>query len=140
MKLSLRAWWSAQRRSPRLVLAVRVFAAALWITFGFLFKVLGLVPRHRMIVATFFGDELAGPITILVGLGETGMGLWVLSGYRPRLCVALQTAAIVSMNTLELLFAWDLLLAPIPMVIGNALFLAVQWWAALNGREARALL
>ena len=60
------------------------------------------------------------------------MGLWILSGIRPRLCAAAQTLAIVGMNTLELALAKDLLLAPVPMVCANTAFLAAGWYCALR--------
>jgi len=118
------------------VAAVRMLAAAVWIAFGLLFKVMGLVPRHRAIVAAVLGEGLAGPVTLAVGLGETALGLWILSGIRPRTCVAVQAAAIASMNGLELALAVDLLLAPLPMVVGNALFLGAGWWAASQAPRA----
>jgi hypothetical protein len=98
------------------------------------FKVLDVVPRHRMIVATVLGATAAGPVTVAIGAAEAAMGLWILSGIRPRLCAAAQTAAIVSMNTLELGLAKDLLLAPIPMVCANTAFLAAGWYCALHPR------
>jgi len=37
----------------------------------------------------------------------------------------------ISMNALELCYARSLLLAPIPMLILNTIFLALVWYAAL---------
>lgn len=119
------------------ILAVRIAVAAVWIAFGLFFKVLGLVPRHRQIVAAVVGEELATPVTLLVGLAETCLGLWYLSGHRPRLCMGVQTAAIVAMNSLELFMAWHWLLAPLPMLAANALFLGAGWWAALRTSPRR---
>lgn len=121
-----------RQRRRALVLAVRAGTAAIWLCFGLLFKVLGLLPRHRAIVATVLGEEWAGPATILVGLGETTLAAWVLGGRARRLCMAAQTAALAAMNTLEILVARDLLLAPLPMVLANVLLLAGGWWAALQ--------
>ncbi|MBL8112849.1 MAG: hypothetical protein JNK60_08195, partial [Acidobacteria bacterium] len=77
----------------------------MWILFGFVFKVLGLLPRHRGIVAAIVGEEPAGPLTVVIGVFETALGLWILSGIRPRLCAAAQTLAILAMNSLELSLA-----------------------------------
>jgi hypothetical protein len=115
---------------PPSVLAVRVGLASVWLAFGLYAKLLGLLPRHRAIVAAVVGDAAASPVTLLVGCAETALALWILTGYRPRLAMAAQTAAVLSMNVLELLFAHDLLLAPLPMVAGNAVLLAAGWWAA----------
>ena len=95
---------------------LRIGIAAVWLTFGVGFKLLGLVPRHRLIVARIVGDGMAGPLTIAIGLAETALALWVLSGWKPRACAAAQTAAIVTMNAIELSVARDLLLAPVLMV------------------------
>jgi hypothetical protein len=116
----------------RTVAALRIGTAAVWLVFGVVFKVLDLVPRHRLIVATVLGAAVAGPVTVAIGAAEAAMGLWILSGIRPRLCAAAQTVAIVSMNALELSLAKDLLLAPVPMVCANAVFLAAGWFCALE--------
>jgi hypothetical protein len=121
----------------RAVAALRLGTAAVWLVFGLVFKVLDVVPRHRLIVASVLGAGVAGPLTIAIGAAETVMGLWILSRIRPLLCAATQTIAIVSMNTLELVLAKDLLLAPIPMVCANTLFLAAGWYCALDAQRAR---
>ena len=104
----------------------------MWFLFGFVFKVLDLVPRHRLIVASILGEQVAGPVTLLIGLAETGIAAWILSGLHPRACAAVQTIALVSMNILELLLAKPLLLAPLPMVCFNIAFLGVVWYHALR--------
>lgn len=117
-----------------LITALRVGTASVWILFGLVFKVLNVVPRHETIVAAVLGGALAGPATLLIGLAETAMGLWILSRRWPIACAAAQTVAIVAMNTLELTLARDRLLAPLPMVCANVVFLAVGWWLALHTR------
>ena len=115
---------------------LRIGVAAVWLVLGVGFKVLGLVPRHRMIVARILGDGVAAPATIAIGCAEAALGLWVLSGRWPRACAAVQTCAIVAMNTIELILARDLLLAPVLMVCGNAVLLAAAWWLALRTSAA----
>lgn len=46
---------------------IRIATAAVWFVFGFIFKVLHLVPRHHLIVASILGEEVAGPVTLLIG-------------------------------------------------------------------------
>ena len=84
--------------------------ALVWLANGLLCKVLELLPRHAAIVARILGPAHAGLLTRLIGLGEIGMGIWVLSGIRPRWCAGVQLALILSMNTLEAVLAPDLLL------------------------------
>jgi uncharacterized membrane protein YphA (DoxX/SURF4 family) len=117
------------------VLSIRILATIVWFVFGSIFKVVGAVPRHREIVAEILGDDIAPLITVLIGLAETALGLWFLVGFLPRTCAIFQTVAIVSMNTLELIYARPLLLAPVPMVILNAVFLALVWYAAFCSAE-----
>lgn len=85
-----------------------------------------------MIVAAVIGDELAGPVTILIGVGEVAIAVWILSGKSPRQCMLVQTVLILVMNTLEITMARHLLLAPIPMVLANTVLLAVGWYCALK--------
>ncbi len=121
-----------------MIAAVRLGTALVWIVFGLGFKVFDLVPRHRAIVDAILGSKLAAPVTLAIGIGETGLGIWILSGRMPRTCAAVQTAAIVAMNALELTRSRGLLLAPMPMVCANAVFLAAGWYLALNtARPAR---
>ena len=102
-----------------------------------MFKIFDAVPRHRLIVASLLGEEIARPATVLIGVAEAVIGIWILSGFRPRTCAALQTVALASMNTLELYFARHLLLAPILMVCANIVFLGVVWYGALKSEKKR---
>jgi uncharacterized membrane protein YphA (DoxX/SURF4 family) len=133
-RVTLGALWLHGRhgdRSAWMALAARIFGAAVWFTFGTVFKILGAVPRHREIVAEIIGRENAPLLTGLIGFAETALGLWFLSGFFPRSCAVTQTIAIVSMNAMELVYARSFLLAPVPMVYANAIFLALVWYAAL---------
>jgi hypothetical protein len=119
-----------------MITVFRIGTALVWLIFGVVFKVLGAVPRHRLIVASVLGGPAAGPVAVLIGVAEAAMGLWILSGIRPRTCATVQTIAIATMNALELSLARNLLLAPIPMVCTNAAFLALVWYCALKAPAA----
>jgi hypothetical protein len=125
-------WFRGWRgdRSAWLVLGIRIFTTAVWFLFGTIFKILGVIPRHREIVAEIVGRSSASSVTVAIGLLETALGFWALSGFRPRSCAIIQTIAIASMNAMELTYARSLLLAPIPMVIANVSFLTFVWYAA----------
>lgn len=110
----------------------RVGVAAVWLLFGVVFKVLGALPRHERIVARIMGPRVAPALTRVIGLGEAMVGLWMLSGHGLAWCALFQTSLVVTMNAIELRRARDLLLAPIPMVLGNAVLLSAAWFAALG--------
>ncbi|MEO6954454.1 MAG: DoxX-like family protein, partial [Polyangia bacterium] len=76
------------------------------------------------------GERVAPVLTRLIGVGEGLVGLWMLSGLFLPWCALLQTVLVVTMNAIELTKARDLLLAPLPMVLGNTVLLALAWYAA----------
>lgn len=117
---------------PRWAFGLRVGTALVWLAFGLLAKVLDGVPRHRAIVARVVGSEWAGTLTLLVGVAEVLLAVWILSRRFPRWCAAAQTALLVSMNTLELWKARDLLLSPAAMILANTVFLSLAWILALS--------
>ena len=86
------------------------FIATVWIANGFFCKVFNLVPRHEQIVARILGDTYSRPLTILIGLSEIGMAIWILSGTKTRLNTLSQIAIVATMNTLEFILVPDLLL------------------------------
>lgn len=84
--------------------------AMAWLVNGFFCKVLNLVPRHQEIVARILGDEHARLFTLLIGLAETGIAFWILSGMARKLNAIVQIAVIAAMNLLEFILAPGLLL------------------------------
>ena len=93
---------------PRRIFAL--FFALVWLANGLGCKVLGLVPRHRAIVARILGAEHAPALTQLIGLGEIVLALWILSRWKWRWSAATQILAVVTMNAIEFRLAPDLLL------------------------------
>lgn len=84
--------------------------ATVWIGNGLFCKVLNLVPRHEQIVARILGDANARTLTILIGLFEIGIAVWILTGIKTRLNAFLQITIVVTMNILEFFLVPDLLL------------------------------
>ena len=84
--------------------------AMVWITNGLFCKVLNLVPRHQQIVEKILTPEHARFWTMLIGVAEVGMAMWILSGIFPRINAVTQIAVIGTMNFLEFVLAPDLLL------------------------------
>lgn len=84
--------------------------ATVWIVNGLFCKVLNLVPRHEQIVARILGDDYSRPWTILVGLLEIMMAIWILSGYKTKVNAIAQITVVTIMNILEFILVPDILL------------------------------
>ena len=100
----------------------QIVIGAVWVFHGLYSKILGGIPRHRRIVARILGKRIALPATKIIGGLEILLGLWAFMGFARVECAAVQTLAIVGMNTLELMLAGDLLISAIGMVLLNAQF------------------
>ncbi len=109
-----------------------ILIGSVWVFHGLYSKILNRIPRHQAIVARILGERFARPATKLIGGGEILLGVWVFTGWQPRACAAVQTAALVAMNTLEILLAGDLLISAAGMVILNLGFIALIWHWALG--------
>ena len=86
------------------------FIAAVWIANGLFCKVLNLVPRHQDIVGRILGNGHSRFLTIIIGLSEIAMAVWILSGLRTRLNTIMQIFIVAAMNVLEFFLVPDLLL------------------------------
>lgn len=89
---------------------LNIIIASVWVINGLISKVLGLTPRHEAIVARILGTEFAHPLTILIGISEIFMAIWVLSKFRAKLNAYAQIFLVSTMNILETILAPDLLL------------------------------
>jgi hypothetical protein len=84
--------------------------ATVWIANGLFCKVLNLVPRHQEIVSRILGTDYSRILTILIGLSEIFMSIWILSKIKTRLNAIAQIVIVATMNILEFLLVPDLLL------------------------------
>lgn len=98
-----------------------------WLINGLLCKVLGLAPRHQAIVARILGPEHASTLTILIGISEILMAVWICSRKFPRLNTITQIALVVIMNFLETIVAPDLLLWGHWNLLWALLFCVLVW-------------
>ncbi len=104
--------------------------ATVWLANGLLCKVLNLLPRHQQIVARILGAEYAQPLTMLIGISEIGMAVWVLSRLFIRLNAALQIAVVLTMNVIEFTLVPDLLLWGRLNIVFAILFSALVYYNA----------
>ncbi len=86
------------------------FTSLVWFVNGLVCKVLNLVPRHEQIVSRILGNDHSRLLTVLIGLSEIVMAVWILSRFKERLCALTQIIVIGTMNTLEFILVPDLLL------------------------------
>jgi uncharacterized membrane protein YphA (DoxX/SURF4 family) len=84
--------------------------ASVWLINGLFCKVLDMVPRHREIVAAILGEESASTFTVLIGISEIIMCIWILSGYYSRFNAFVQISIVAIMNILEFILVPELLL------------------------------
>jgi hypothetical protein len=106
-----------------------------WIFHGLFSKILGGIPRHRLIIERILGESVADHATVAIGVLEILLGLWVFSRRKRVMCALAQTLAIVTMNAIEIALAKDLLISAPGMVGLNCAFLAVVWYWALAVRS-----
>lgn len=71
---------------------------------------LNLVPRHEKIVAKILDDDYSRTLTVLIGLSEVVMAVWILTGFKTKLIAITQITVVATMNILEFIFVPDLLL------------------------------
>ena len=84
--------------------------ATVWIVNGLFCKVLNVVPRHEQIVARILGDDYSRFLTVLIGLSEIAMAIWVISKFKSRFNAITQIIIVGIMNVLEFILVPDLLL------------------------------
>lgn len=82
-------------------LPIRFFFASVWLINGLWCKVLGEVPRHHEIVAVILGRDRADLWVLLIGIGETFLAIWILSGRFLVACGWVQIVLVLAMNFME---------------------------------------
>ena len=110
----------------------RGILAFVWLQQGMWAKVLGHDSSHEQIVGQMPGMKPASAraVTVAIGVVETAMAIWVVSGRRPRTCAAVQTAVIAGFNAGALIFARESVHAPRALLARNIGIVALVWLAA----------
>ena len=78
-----------------------ILIASIWLINGLICKVLNLVPRHQLIVAEILGQEHSRLFTLLIGLSEIIMAIWIMSRYQRKVNAIFQILIVATMNLLE---------------------------------------
>ena len=106
--------------------------AAVWLYEGFWCKVLGR-SRHEFEVVEqvqFLAPSTAHALLRVLGLVETALGLWVLSGWQSILAAIAQTALLIGLNSAGIYFSRSRIPDPAGMLLKNAAFLVLAWVSA----------
>lgn len=127
--------------SPALppLLLVRGAVAAVWLYEGFWCKLLGREPHQTRVVEAVptLGPRFGRRFLFALGICETALAAWVMSGLVPGLCAIAQSLLLVALNTSGLLWARKIIHDPGGMVVKNVSFLTLVWVAAAMGAAAR---
>lgn len=107
---------------------VTYFISAIWLINGLFCKVLNFEPRHQQIVSRILGGEYASELTLLIGLSELVMVVWVLSRFKSRLNAIFQITIVLVMNVIEFFFASDILLWGKFNIVYACLFIALVYY------------
>ena len=102
---------SKSNKPPFLLQNILTYLIAMvWLANGLFCKILNLVPRHEQIVGRILSDEYSRVLTLLIGLAEIVMAIWVLSKFKTKLNAITQMGIVAFMNILEFFLVPDLLL------------------------------
>ena len=118
------------------LLVMRAAVSAVWMYEGLWCKVLGRERRQVQVVEAVpkLGPLVGRKFLFVLGVVETALAVWVLSGASPGLCAIVQTALLVALNANGLLWARHIIHDPGGMVVKNASFLVLAWvQAAMSG-------
>lgn len=113
--------------------------ATVWLINGLVCKVLNLVPRHQEIVATILGSNHARTFTLLIGISEVAMAVWILSGISTKLNAITQMVVIATMNILEFIIVPNLLLWGRSNAFFAFLFILVIYYNEFHVNQKLAL-
>jgi hypothetical protein len=122
---------------PPLVL-LRAAVAAVWLYEGLWCKVLGRERRQVEVVEAVpkLGPLVGRRFLFALGLVETLLALWVLSGVAVGYCAIAQTVLLFTLNANGLLWARHIIHDPAGMVVKNVSFLLLAWISAAMSQGA----
>ena len=111
---------------------IRSAVAAVWLYEGVWCKLLGREPSQLEVVGAvpFLGPRIGKLFVSALGAVEAALAVWVLIGAAPLLCAVAQTALLVTLNAIGLLWARHVIHDPGGMVVKNLAFLVLAWVAA----------
>lgn len=123
-----------RQAAPWIVMAARGAIALVWLYNGLWAKLMERVPHQLSVVegVPFLSHDGAVIVLKALGLVETALALWVVSGRSARAAAIIQTALLVGMNMAGLIWGIAAIPDPIGMIITNLALLALIWMVATN--------
>lgn len=117
------------------VWSARWALAAVWLYEGLWCKVIDGSQRAIVAEVPLLPAPLVTAALVVIGLAETALAGWVLTGRHARAAAVTQTVLLVAFNAGGLLFAGEHITDPGRMLTANAALLALAWLLA-SGRRA----
>ena len=114
------------KQNQHRILTILIYSV--WLVNGLLCKVLNLVPRHQQIVADILGHQHARLFTLLIGLSEIMMSIWVLSKYKSKVNAIFQMIIVATMNLLEFILVPELLMWGKMNSLFAFVFICIVWY------------
>jgi len=110
-------------------IVIRAAVAAVWLYEGVWCKLLDRAPLQlRVVTAVPRLGPAFGPLFLkALGMIETLLAVWVLSGRAPGTCAIAQTVVLAGLNLNGLMWARHIIHEPAGMVVKNAAFLVLAW-------------
>jgi len=110
-------------------IVIRSCIAAVWLYEGLWCKVMGRVRSQFEVVAAVpqLGARFGPAFLRALGVVETAIAVWVLSGFARGECAIAQAGLLIVLNVNGLLWARHIIHDPAGMVIKNIAFLVLVW-------------
>ncbi|REH54637.1 DoxX-like protein [Tenacibaculum gallaicum] len=101
--------------------------ASVWLINGLFCKVFNLVPRHQEIVGKIISNNYSRELTLVIGVLEIAMVVWILSNYKSKLNAITQIVIVLIMNVIEFMITSDILLWGKLNIVFAALFVFIVY-------------
>lgn len=126
--------------SPKLILAMRIALAAIWLYNGLWMKVIVLDAHHSQIVSAVASGHIDAAVLLRsIGACETLLAVGILSGFFHRFVNYFQIGVIVLMNLIGITFGGGAIEHPIGLLLSNVPTVLCALAVALYGPGACAL-
>lgn len=128
-------------RESFLLFGFRLVSAIVWLYNGLWLKVLAVDPHHLEIVSPLANDVGLSPRFALglIGLAESILAIWILTGWLARCSAVVQVVALIAMNSAGILFGGEAIAHPVGLIVGNLPLVAIAVAVAVRGGGAYAI-